>query len=254
MQLNHKASVKTYVLLGLLIASLAVNVVLLYSLNRFTQRVEVSGLTPHHNASSSIYIVGVMGGSHVEGVAMLLDGVLVEGNGQVYVSTTPKIGIELQEAAERAFKAAQSFTGIDASNLDLMLRVISNESINVLDGPSAGAAVAVLASSMLLNMPIRKDVVITGTIDEYGRIGPVGGILYKAEAAAKIGAKIFLVPKGQSVDEVYMKVERQVAPGIVIVYYRPELINVEEYLRSKGYDIHVIEVSTLSEAFKYFIA
>ncbi|RLF07042.1 MAG: hypothetical protein DRJ60_03555 [Thermoprotei archaeon] len=254
MRLNQKASAKTYVLLGLLIASLAVNVVLLYSLSSFTRRMEVSSLTLHYNASSSIYIVGVMGGSHVKGVAMLLEGMLVEGNGQVYVSTTPKIGIELQEAAEKAFKAAQRFTGIDASNLDLMLRVVSNESVYVVDGPSAGAAVAVLASSMLLNVPIRKDVVITGTIDEYGRIGPVGGILYKAEAAAKIGAKVFLVPKGQSVDRVYVRVEREIAPGVVIIYYKPKLINVEEYLRSKGYNMRVIEVSTLSEAFKYFRA
>ncbi|MHC1601223.1 MAG: S16 family serine protease [Candidatus Nezhaarchaeales archaeon] len=254
MRIDHKASAKTYILLGLLITSLAVNAILLYSLSSFTQRIEVGGLSPHYNASSSVYIVGVMGGRNVKGVVMLLEGMLVEGNGQVYVSTTPKIGIELQEAAEKAFKAAQRFTGIDVSNLDLMLRVVSNESVYVVDGPSAGAAVAVLASSMLLNVPIRKDVMITGTIDEYGRIGPVGGILYKAEAAAKMGAKIFLVPKGQSVDRVYVRVEKKIAPGVIIVYYKPELINVEEYLRSKGYDIHIIEVSTLSEVFNYFKA
>ncbi|RLF12883.1 MAG: hypothetical protein DRJ62_01510 [Thermoprotei archaeon] len=136
--------------------------------------------------------------------------------------------------------------------MDLMLRVVSNESIYVVDGPSAGAAVAVLASSLLLNVDLRKDVVITGTIDENGNIGRVGGILYKGEAAARAGAKIFLVPKGQSVDYIMVRVERQVAPGVTLIYYQPKLVDVEEYLRSEGYDIEVIEVSTLSEAFSYF--
>ena len=253
LRFSLQGSITTYTLLCLLITSLALNIVLLYSLSTFTHRVEVRA-PELYNTSSSIYIVGVMGGRKVKGVALILEGMLVEGNGRVYVSTTPKIGIELQEAAEKAFKAAQRFTGIDVSNLDLMLRVISNESIYVVDGPSAGAAVAVLASSMLLNIPIRKDVVITGTIDEYGRIGPVGGVLYKAEAAARIGAKIFLVPKGQSVVKVFVRVEKEIAPGFYVVYHEPRLVDVESYLRSKGYDVRVMEVSTLEEAFNYFRA
>ena len=241
----------TYLLTCLLVASLSLNVVLLYSLSSHYTLVESKG--EHYNVScSSIYIVGVMGGSRPKGACMLLEAYLTEGGGRVYVSTTPKIGIELQEAAEKAFKATQRFTGVDASNLDLMLRVVSNESIYVVDGPSAGAAVAVLASSLLLNVDLRKDVVITGTIDENGNIGRVGGILYKGEAAARAGAKIFLVPKGQSVDYIMVRVERQVAPGVTLIYYQPKLVDVEEYLRNEGYDIEVIEVSTLSEAFSYF--
>ena len=268
---NKKASSATYVLLCLLAASLALNVVLSYVLLYEVQHPAPStspitspsvgtggsagaaiGAPYSHNASS-IYIVGVVseGNYAYRGVAMTLQGVLMKGEGKVYVSTTPKIGIELQEAAETAFKAAQRFTGINASKLDLLLSVVGNESIYVVDGPSAGAAVAVLASSLLLNKPIRHDVVMTGTIDEYGNIGPVGGIVYKAEAAAKAGAKIFLVPLGQSKDVVYVTVERKVGPFIYIRYY-PKLVDVKEYLKEKGYNVQVIEVSTLKEAFTYF--
>jgi predicted S18 family serine protease len=270
---NKRASSATYVLLCLLAASLALNVVLTYVLLYEVQHptpstspttspsTGASGSTgvaigaPYSRNASSIYIVGVVSeGSYAyRGVAMTLQGALMKGEGKVYVSTTPKIGIELQEAAETAFKAAQRFTGVDASKLDLLLSVIGNESIYVVDGPSAGAAVAVLASSLLSNKPIRHDVVITGTIDEYGNIGQVGGIVYKAEAAAKTGAKIFLVPPGQSKDVVYVTVERRVGPFIYIRYY-PQLVDVKEYLKEKGYNVQVIEVSTLKEAFTYFSA
>ncbi|MEM4576355.1 MAG: S16 family serine protease [Candidatus Nezhaarchaeales archaeon] len=268
---NKKASTKVYVLVCILIASLALNGVLsymlLYELKLPTSSVSTgvesgesvtggkgvggTGLIYLHNVTS-IRIVGVVGGEY-RGVVMTLQGALIEGEGQVYVSTSPKIGIELQEAAETAFRAAQKFTGVNASDLDLMLRVVSNESIYIVDGPSAGAAVAVLASSLLLGVPIRGDVVLTGTIDENGAIGQVGGILYKAEAAAKAGAKIFLVPPGQSEDTIYVVTERRVGP-LTLRYYRPQMVNVEEYLRSQGYSINVVEVSSLSEAFNYFRA
>jgi len=267
---NRKASSATYALLCLLVASLALNVVLSYALLYEIRRsapttspatppigtskgTETTTGTSYSHSSSSLYIVGVVseGAFTYRGVALILQGALIEGEGKVYVSTTPKIGIELQEAAETAFKAARRFAGVDASNLDLLLSVIGSENIYVVDGPSAGAAVAVLASSLLLNRSIRSDVVITGTIDELGNIGPVGGIVYKAEAAAKAGAKIFLVPLGQRTDVVYVTVERRVGPITYIRYY-PQLVDVEEYLRRKGYDVKVVEVSSLREAFDYF--
>ncbi|MCS7139342.1 MAG: hypothetical protein N3F04_01070 [Candidatus Nezhaarchaeota archaeon] len=256
---SKSGSAKIYVLLCLLIISLAFNGILSYILLYEDQR-HIEG-TPtdagdrhgpmYLHGVASIYIVGVVGGEEYRGLAMKLEGALIEGGGRVYISTTPKIGIELQEAAEVAFKAAQKFTNIDASDLDLMLTIIGNESVYVVDGPSAGAAVAVLVSSLLLNMPIRSDVVITGTISENGVIGKVGGILYKAEAAARAGAKIFLVPLGQSVDTIYVISERRVGP-FTFRYYRPQVVSVEDYLSSMGYNIDIIEVSTLKEAFRYF--
>jgi len=267
---DKRASSATYVLACLLAASLALNAILSYALLYEVQRfmpttspaspptptdgsAKVSIGAPYFHEASSVYIVGVVseGGYAYRGVALTLQGALIEGEGKVYVSTTPKIGIELQEAAETAFKAAQRFTGVDASKLDLLLSVIGSESIYVVDGPSAGAAVAVLASSLLLNKPVRNDVVITGTVDEFGNIGQVGGIVYKAEAAAKAGAKIFLVPSGQRYDVVYVTVERRIGPFVYIRYY-PQLVDVRGYLKERGYDVEVIEVSTLREAFAYF--
>ena len=40
----------------------------------------------------------------------------------------------------------------------------------------------------------------TGTINPDGSIGPVSGITYKIEAAAKDGMKTFLIPIGQRYD------------------------------------------------------
>jgi diphthamide synthase subunit DPH2 len=44
-----------------------------------------------------------------------------------------------------------------------------------------------------------------------------------------------------------------VGPFIYIRYY-PQLVDVKEYLKEKGYNVQVIEVSTLKEAFTYFRA
>ena len=77
MKLKFKSSITTYTLLCLLIASLALNVILLYSLNVYTHRVEVRA-PEFYNASSSIYIVGVMGGRNVKGVALIVIGDVVE--------------------------------------------------------------------------------------------------------------------------------------------------------------------------------
>ena len=41
------------------------------------------------------------------------------------------------------------------------------------------------------------DVAVTGTIDGLGRVGPVGGVDFKALAAERAGAELFLVPVGE---------------------------------------------------------
>ncbi len=41
---------------------------------------------------------------------------------------------------------------------------------------------------------VNPKVMMTGMINPDGTIGPVGGILEKASAAASVGAKLFLIP------------------------------------------------------------
>jgi PDZ domain-containing protein len=54
-------------------------------------------------------------------------------------------------------------------------------------------------------------VAVSGSLDDAGRIGPVGGIRYKAEAARKAGADLLLVPAGAGRDAAMH------APGVRVV-------------------------------------
>ncbi|MFK2824548.1 ATP-dependent protease LonB [Bacillus sp. B190/17] len=63
------------------------------------------------------------------------------------------------------------------------------------DGPSAGAALALAVYSAIYGHPVDHTVAITGEIGLHGQIKPVGGVLQKVLAAKEAGAKKVLFPK-----------------------------------------------------------
>lgn len=63
------------------------------------------------------------------------------------------------------------------------------------DGPSAGAAMAVAIYSAITGTPIDNEVAITGEMSVRGAIKPVGGIVAKVAAARQAGATKVVIPK-----------------------------------------------------------
>jgi uncharacterized protein len=200
-----------------------------------------------------IYIAGVITteSGEYKGEILRIYARLMEGSGRVFITTSPKIGITLQDSAETAFKAAQKISKFNASKVDVMLMVMANKTIDVVDGPSAGAAITVLLSLMFQAKEIQRDVIITGAIQEDGTIRKVGGIIEKAIAAAEMGATTFLVPPGQSKSTIYVEKITQIGP-FKFIERVPQTVNVQEFLEEQGYRIKVVEVSSVSEALQYF--
>lgn len=66
-----------------------------------------------------------------------------------------------------------------------------------MDGPSAGAAMAIGFIALFKHDTIKRGVALTGTLQPGGRIGPVGGIAGKIRAAAREGYHTVLIPSGQ---------------------------------------------------------
>lgn len=68
-------------------------------------------------------------------------------------------------------------------------------------GPSAGLVYALAIADILDPDDLARGRIVaaTGTIDMDGRVGEIGGIELKAEAARTAGASIFLVPESQTV-------------------------------------------------------
>ncbi|MEM2165827.1 MAG: S16 family serine protease [Candidatus Bathyarchaeia archaeon] len=187
-----------------------------------------------------------------EGVTLKCYVELKEGSGRVLVNTKPYIGIDLQVSTQVAASVARNITGKDLSGTDIIITIEANEEIYVVDGPSAGAAITIAIIAAIRGDNLSDKVFITGTISADGTIGMVGGIAEKAEAAALSGGTIFLVPMGQEEIIIYRRVERRV--GIVtIVTLEPVEIRLEKYLQEKGYNMTVVGVSSITEAYKYFV-
>ncbi|MEM1726031.1 MAG: S16 family serine protease [Candidatus Bathyarchaeia archaeon] len=230
------------------------NAVLKQSLEFYREGIEYHSAINSSANGEWIYIVGVVSsdGSY-KGEVLKVYARFIDGSGRVYIATNPKIGITLQDSAEIAFKVAQQVANVDASHLDLILTVTANKTIDVIDGPSAGAAITVLLASMLSGSEIRRDIVITGAIQNDGSIKQVGGILEKAKAAAEAGAQLFLVPMGQSKTIIYIERITKIGP-LQIITYEPQTVDVQEYLRKEGYNMKVVEVANIQDALRFFIS
>jgi PDZ domain-containing protein len=89
-------------------------------------------------------------------------------------------------------------------------------------GPSAGLAFTLAVLDVLTPGDISNGVpvAVTGTIDGLGRVGPVGGVEFKALAAERAGAELFLVPAGEE----------------------------DEARRRVGDDLEIVPVATLDDA------
>ncbi len=68
------------------------------------------------------------------------------------------------------------------------------------DGPSAGVAMVTSIVSMLTEIPVRRDIAMTGEITLRGRVLPIGGLKEKLLAAVRGGIKTALIPKENEKD------------------------------------------------------
>ena len=95
-------------------------------------------------------------------------------------------------------------------------------------GSSGGLMLELEIYDNITNKNISKNRKIagTGTIDEYGNVGQIGGVKYKLKGVYNDGIKIFLVPNGENYEEAI------------------------EVSKKENLDIQIIGVSTLEEAIK----
>ncbi len=179
--------------------------------------------------SMKIYAVTTEG----EGLIATLHLEIEPGEGKIWSAVTPLVGTSTQNAEKTAIKVARDFSN-KVSSYDYKFTIDSPAS--VVEGPSAGAAMALLAISMLTDRNVPDNISITGTISEDGGVGPVGGVFQKAKEASKTGTRLFLIPKGEAIQTV------KLPEGV-------KSINLPDYAQ-KNFGVKVVEVETIDEAIK----
>jgi len=172
------------------------------------------------------------------------------GSGRVFVDTLPLTDVDMQGSARLAVKVARALVKtdtrphLDPDTCDFFFVVRTTSPM--IGGPSAGAIMTVAVIALLQNWTIDNSTVMTGMINPDGSIGPIGGIPYKIDAAYSVGAKRFLIPKGQTT---YTEIvtEYQTINGVIWQNTYPVTRNVSEYAQ-RNYGMEVIEVEDINDA------
>jgi uncharacterized protein len=195
---------------------------------------------------------GVFETTMYQGTVMKITVEVRDGTGLVLVNTAIPTGVDFQTSAKTAVTVAQKITNVDLSKKDVIFSISSenNQELQAVDGGSAGGAMTVLLSSEILGKPLNDKVLMTGTIQEDGTIGEIGGAAEKADAAGKYGAKIFLVPQGQATVEIQTCNEK--TEGVFTYRSCTAQEKPLSPITEKQYGMKVIEISNIEQALSYF--
>ncbi len=108
---------------------------------------------------------------------------------------------------------------------------------------------ASLVTSALEKKELKKDVTMTGTIDQYGHVGTIGGVVEKAKAAKESGKTLFLLPKENSQLVQYTERTRNIG-GMTIIERVPETTDARQYIEA-NIGINVEYIDNIDDILKY---
>jgi len=149
--------------------------------------------------------VGVATGMYytpVGGDILFVETSITPGKGGLVL--TGQLGDVMKESARAALTYAKSNAerfGIDQDKLDNSeIHIHVPAGATPKEGPSAGSAIASALISALTNIPVRKDVAMTGEITLRGRVLPIGGLKEKMLGAKRAGIKHIMFPEKNNSD------------------------------------------------------
>ena len=166
-------------------------------------------------------MVGLVNGlayTSVGGCLLPIETMVLESNGfKIGVSGNIKtVMSESARVAERVVRSMAPKLGLTKADLERKeVHVHVPDGATPKDGPSAGLAFATSIVSALTDIPVRRDIAMTGELIQHGLAFPIGGLQQKIEAAVQAKLTTVLVPKANEGD--LAKVPESIRKQIEIV-------------------------------------
>jgi len=174
--------------------------------------------------------VGVVTGlawTEVGGEILKIETAVMPGKGKMQI--TGKLGDVMQESV----KAAKSYIRSKSLDYGIIPPIFDKKDFHIhvpegatpKDGPSAGVGMVTSIVSAITEIPVNKDVAMTGEITLRGLVLPIGGLKEKLLAAHRAGIKKVLIPIENKKDLV--EVPKTVLDSVEVITVK----NVDEVLK-----------------------
>ena len=174
--------------------------------------------------------IGVVTGlawTEVGGEILKIETAVMPGKGKMEI--TGKLGDVMQESV----KAAKSFIRSKSLDYGIIPPIFDKKDFHIhvpegatpKDGPSAGVGMVTSIISAITEIPVNKDVAMTGEITLRGLVLPIGGLKEKLLAAHRAGIKKVLIPVENKKDLV--EVPKTILDTIKVIPVK----NVDEVLK-----------------------
>ena len=136
------------------------------------------------------------------GEILKIETVIMPGKGRMQI--TGKLGEVMQES----IKAAKSFIRSKSLEYGIIPPLFEKNDFHIhvpegatpKDGPSAGIGMVTSIVSAITNIPVRRDIAMTGEVTLTGQVLPIGGLKEKLLAAHRAGIKQVIIPKENEKD------------------------------------------------------
>ncbi len=187
------------------------------------------------------------------GEILKIETATMPGKGRMQI--TGKLGDVMQESV----KAAKSFVRSKCLEYGIIPPLFEKKDFHIhvpegatpKDGPSAGIGMVTSIVSSITNIPVKRDVAMTGEVTLTGQVLPIGGLKEKLIAAHRAGIKLVLIPKENEKDLVDMPKKIIDEIKIIPVEYADEVLKIaltKELKKTEWVEVDISKKDEKSQA------